>query len=471
MRGQGRRGERGFTLIEVIIVLAILSVILGMLAPFAFQLFSSERSTATEDELQAIYRAIVGDPGNGFFGYVGDVGKYPASLRDLMVQPTDPATGNKLEGWKGPYLQNPRMETDVILDPFGRPFEYLLKAVADGVGNQFAIISRGADGVSTNTATNPNIADGYVDPVPTDPAYAAAAQNTDNVLFPRAVNATALDKIVSGDVALNILNFDANPKVNAFVPACPQLFNVTATSVVRGTEEENLTYAQGVTFDLFQGQYRIKVSPQPLTPGGTQTTVSWTETATVLPASTLTRTLNLTGLDSSATQQFILTVKNSFTNTEVEIFEFTDELSGAALTSTSYNQGSLKAGVTQKYVVHGCAQVYIRNKTGSTVLDQLVMPYGDFTRIVGANPATLTVENRVEKKLKVFRYNVLIGTVPRGDVHDDEGQKHPHIKTRTFKDLTIGDVIYIYSVKGQVSTLLTPGGLTLSAPSTTVTLQ
>ena len=471
MAGKGRMGERGFTLIEVIIVLAILSVILGMLAPMAFQLFSSERSTATEDELQAIYRAIVGNPGKGFFGYVGDVGKYPASLMDLMVQPKDSA-GNNLPGWKGPYLQNPRSETGKILDPFGRPFEYLLKTVADGVGNQLAIISRGADGVSTNTAENPNIAENPSFGVsPTDSSYTAPQnpQNADNAVYPRPVNSTALDKIVSGDVALNILNFDANPKVNAFVPACPQLFNITATSIARNTEEENLTYSQGVTFDLVQGQYGIKVSPQPLTPGTTQTTVSWTETATVLPASTLTRTLNLTGLDSSATQQFVLTVKNSFTNTEVEIFEFTDELSGAALTSTNYNQGSLKAGVTQKYVVHGCAQVYIRNKIGSTVLDQFVMPYGDSSRVIGANPATLTVINMAEKKLRVFRYNVLIGAVPRGDVHDDEGEKHPHIKTRTFKDLTIGDVIYIYSVKGQVSTLLTT--VTLSQASTTVTLQ
>ena len=163
-------------------------------------------------------------------------------------------------------------------------------------------------------------------------------------------------------------------------------------------------------------------------------------------------------------------MKNSFTNTDVEIFEFTTELSGAALTSTNYNQGQLNAGVTQKYVVRGCAQVFIRNRTGSTVLDQFVMPYGDFTRIVGASAATLTVVNKVEKRLQIWRNNtVLIGTVPRGDVHDDEGEKHPHIKTKTFKDLTVGDVIYIYSVKGKVSTLLTT--VTLSQPSTTVTLQ
>ena len=85
--------------------------------------------------------------------------------------------------------------------------------------------------------------------------------------------------------------------------------------------------------------------------------------------------------------------------------------------------------------------------------------------------ASITVTNGIEQRLGIFRNQVLIGTVPRGDVHDDEGEKHPHIKTRTFKDLTIGDVIYIYSVKGQVSTLMPGFPITLGSSMTTVTLQ
>lgn len=473
LRGTRTEG-RGFTLIEVIIVLAILSVILTMLAPMAFQLFTAERGTAVQNELQELYRAVVGDPGKGLFGYVGDVGKYPAGLMDLWVQPKD-STGTPLPGWKGPYLENPRAETGVLLDPFGRPFEYLLANAASGAGNVFAVISRGPDGVSTNTATNPNVANNYVGALPTDTGYPTTAQNTDNVVYPSPSNPNALNQIVSGDVALNILNYDANPKVNAFVPACPQLFNVTATSVPRGTEDiSGMPYTQGLSFDLVQGQYRLKIVPQG------QTTVSWTETVTVLPAATLTRTLNLTGLDSSGTQQFVLTVKNGYTATEVEVFEFDQELSGAAVGSTSYSQGSLKPGVTQNYLPHACAQVYVRKKGSSSdddnknvasggVIAQFVMPYGASTRIIGANAASVTVVNKVEKRLKVFRNNVLIGTVPRGDVHDDEGESHPHIKTKTFTDLTAGDVITIFSVKENVSTLLAT--VTLAVGSNTVTLQ
>jgi general secretion pathway protein G len=473
-RGE-RAGISGFTLIEMVIVLAIIAIIAALIGPMAFQFFSAQQGSAVQSELETIYRAIVGDPGNGSFGYVGDVGAYPASLMDLMVQPKD-SLNVPVPGWKGPYLQNPRAETGVLLDPFGRPYEYLLRAVTSGAGNVFAVVSRGADGTSTNTATSPNVATNYVGALPTETSYPTAAQNADNVVFPSPSSANALDKTVSGEVAFNILNFDTNSKVNAFVPACPQLFNITATSVTRATNDvENLPYVQGLTFDLAQGQYQIKVVPQG------QTTVSWTETVTVLPAATLSRTLNLTGLDSSATTQPILTVVNKFSNVDVEIFEFTERLKGAAVGSVSYNQEDLDHGKTQNYIPRACAQMYIRQK-GSTgpvgnngIIKQFVMAYGNTTHVVGSGHASLTVVNKVEKRLKVFRNNVLVGTIGRGDVHHDHDhhdnhEHHKHIKTKTFGDFADGDLITIYSIhKDHTATLLAT--LTLIAGSQTVTLQ
>lgn len=439
MVSQGRIGVRGFTLLEVIIILAVLSLLLGIAAPFAFQLFVAERATAVEDELRAVYTAIVGNPEKGIFGYVGDVGKYPATLLDLVAAPKD-SNGNPLPGWKGPYLQNPRLENGLHLDPFARPYEYFLRRMDAGVGNKLAIISRGADGVSVNTAANPNIAANYSDtlPAPTDTAYSDDPKNADNVIFPRPDTPDALNVIVSGEVAPNILNFDNNPKVNAFVPACPQLFTVTATSVARGGDPEaNLPYVQGSSFDLFQGQYVVKITPQD------QKTVSWTETVTVLPAAIVTRTLNLTGLDSSSTPLFNLAVVNKFTATNVEVFEFDTKL------KATDGKTKVNAGETKTFTPHGCAQIYVQATGDSkilpknTMVDQFVMAYRDFTQIIGANAASVTVINMCEKRLKVFRNEILIGTVPRGDAHDDEGKKHPHVKTRAFKDLTVGDLIEV----------------------------
>jgi len=230
--------------------------------------------------------------------------------------------------------------------------------------------------------------------------------------------------------------------------------------VAREAEEANLPYVQGLQVDLVQGQYRVVITPQD------QKTVSWTETVTVLPAATLTRTLNLTGLDSSGTPLFNLVVVNKFSATDVEVFEFDTEL------KTTDAKTRVKAGETKTFTPHGCAQIYVQATSDSKVrpknmmVDQFVMAYGHFTRNVGADAANLTVINRVEKRLKVFRNKILIGTVPRGDVHDDEGKVHPHIKTKTFKDLTAGDLIEITD-----KNLVLLASRTLAAGDNTLTVQ
>lgn len=450
----------GFTLLEVIIVLAILSLFVGMLVPLSYQLFVGEQSRATETELQELWSAIVGSPARAGFGYVGDVGRFPATLVDLVVAPRD-GTGGVLAGWKGPYVHNARLENGLLLDPYGRPYEYFVAPLPSGSGNQLAVASRGPDGVSTNTAANPNVARDYTGPVPTDAAYANGPGNADNIVFPTPSSPNALDKVVSGELALNILNFDANPAVNAFVPACPQLFRVTATSVTRDTNDvAGLPYTQGLTVDLVQGQYRLRLVP------GTTNVLSWTEAITILPGSTATRTVNLTGLDSSGTPQFVLTVKNGFTGQSVTVHQFGDRLKGAPVGSTAYTQEAVGPGQTLTYLVRGCAQVSVKPRSESQVLAQFVMPYGPFAYVAGANAAGLTVVNRIESRLLVLRNSVLVGTVPRGDRLDDGGEQR-HTKTKTFADLAAGDLIEIR--KSDDLALVT--SLVLVAGANTVTLQ
>lgn len=451
-------GLRGFTLIEVVVVLAVIALLLGLLAPLAYQLFTAERSSAVENEVQTIYQAIVGDSKKGVFGFVGDVGGFPESLRDLVVAPP-----NK-PGWKGPYLQNLRIENGILLDTFGRPYEYFLQAVVDGP-DRFAIISRGVDGLSTNTAANPNGHSAFTGPIPLDGAYFSTGGNPDNVVFPQATagNPNALDVEIEGEVGLNILNFDANPKVNAFVPACPELFTVRATSIPRGKVEAGpLAFVPGLQFGLTQGQYRLDITPKELA------TTASTETITVLPASTLTRTLNLTGLDSSGTRLFNLTVVNGFTNLDLEVFEF-----GQKLKATDGKE-EVKAGQTKVFTPHACAQIFIRENDKPRVVDQFVMPYDPFKRLLGTNAACLTVINRHHDphdfdhphdkefhhhhhhghhRVLVFLNDILFQTVK-------------HDKTKTFCDLRSGDKAQITNKDGTILTTLI-----LVAGSNTATVQ
>ncbi len=99
-----KKNSRGFTLIELIIVI----VLAGVLAAIATRKMSVSIETAryeqTKKELDQLARAIVGNPEvfvNGAradFGYVGDVGALPPDLDALVQNPGGLAT------WDGPYM-------------------------------------------------------------------------------------------------------------------------------------------------------------------------------------------------------------------------------------------------------------------------------------------------------------------------------------------------------------------------------
>lgn len=450
---------RGFTLVEVVIVLAILALLLGILAPMAFQLLDTERAAVLEQELQVIHTAIVGTPEKGLFGYVGDVGNYPNTLLDLVRPPVD-AASVPLPGWKGPYVQHARIENGAWLDPYGRPYEYYLAAGLNSP-DRLAILSRGLDGLGSNESPTPADAATFAGPVPTDPAYPAAPGNGDNVLFPKLEgNPTAFNVKTDGDVAFDILNWDSNVKLNALVPACPQLYTIAVTSIPRRTVEASMAYVQGLSFNLAQGLYRVSAIPRGLT------TTSWAGTLAVQPGGTVARTLNLSGLDSSGTPPFNLTVKNGFTTTDLEIYEFDDKLNGTLLGQPTGASATLKVGETRVYTPRGCAQIYVRVKGKTDVVDQFVMPYGAFTRQEGTQAATLGItnlfghdhhdhgdgglhhhqhqhRNHGHFRLFVYRNDILLGTVGH------------HRKDVEFDDLLAGDKITIFDPDGNILASLT----------------
>lgn len=115
------RTSRGFTIIELLIVMAILGMLAVMVAPNLFNQASGARRDAALSQISAI--------GSALDTHRLDVGSYPDDLEGLMVNTTDRST------WNGPYLNN-----DVPRDPWGNEYQY------SSTGREYTLMSFGADG-------------------------------------------------------------------------------------------------------------------------------------------------------------------------------------------------------------------------------------------------------------------------------------------------------------------------------------
>ncbi|NIO11965.1 MAG: prepilin-type N-terminal cleavage/methylation domain-containing protein [Deltaproteobacteria bacterium] len=105
----------GFTLVEVIVVLVVMSILAAVAVPVALRVFETAAEDATREEMLNLKAAMIGNPANGGssgrgnFGFLGDMGRLPASLDELYRQGSLPrfSYDNSKQagaGWKGPYI-------------------------------------------------------------------------------------------------------------------------------------------------------------------------------------------------------------------------------------------------------------------------------------------------------------------------------------------------------------------------------
>lgn len=125
-KDSNRIKEKGFTLIEMLIVMVIIGLLAALVGPRMFGKVEKSKQKAAKAQIALFETALD--------TYRLDVGKYPTTdmeLQALRVRPED------VEKWDGPYLPK-----EIPLDPWGHSYEYR----SPGEHGEYDILSLGADG-------------------------------------------------------------------------------------------------------------------------------------------------------------------------------------------------------------------------------------------------------------------------------------------------------------------------------------
>jgi general secretion pathway protein G len=129
-----RSSERGFTLVEILVVITIIGLIMALVGPRVLHYLTESKAKAAKIQIESL--------GSALDLFYLDVGRYPSSSEGLPSLTQRP--GN-LTGWNGPYLRG----AVVPSDPWGRPYVYR----SPGQQGTYDIISYGADGQEGGTGT------------------------------------------------------------------------------------------------------------------------------------------------------------------------------------------------------------------------------------------------------------------------------------------------------------------------------
>ena len=133
-----RARARGFTLIELMVVVVIIGVLAALIVPNVLERADDARVTAARTDVNNLMQALK--------LYKLDNQRYPSAEQGLAALVTKPTVGTLPANWK-PYLDK------LPNDPWGQPYQYL----NPGVKGEIDVFSFGADGQPGGEANNADI--------------------------------------------------------------------------------------------------------------------------------------------------------------------------------------------------------------------------------------------------------------------------------------------------------------------------
>jgi len=133
-----RRRQRGFTLVEMLVVITIIGLVVSLVGPRVLNYLAESKVKAAKIQIQSFESAL------DLF-YL-DAGRYPSTAEGLaaLVRSTSGVTA-----WNGPYLKGGLVPND----PWGKPYVYR----SPGEHGVYDIISYGSDGQEGGTGTAADI--------------------------------------------------------------------------------------------------------------------------------------------------------------------------------------------------------------------------------------------------------------------------------------------------------------------------
>lgn len=127
-RGVARQPS-GFTLLELVVVIIVLGLLAGLVAPQIFGRVGEAKGTTATTQMSLI--------GTALDNYRLDNGVYPSTAQGLAALRERPSLPPAATNWKGPYLRK-----DVPLDPWGRPYLYASPGTRNTSGYDLSTLGR-----------------------------------------------------------------------------------------------------------------------------------------------------------------------------------------------------------------------------------------------------------------------------------------------------------------------------------------
>ena len=124
------RRSRGFTLLELLVVLVIIGLLASLVGPKLFGKVDSAKVQTAQTQVKMLKGALE--------TMRLDIGRFPTTAEGMALLNEAPRDEKVAPRWKGPYL-----DQAVPLDPWGGPYQY---SVPGSGGQSFSLYSFGADG-------------------------------------------------------------------------------------------------------------------------------------------------------------------------------------------------------------------------------------------------------------------------------------------------------------------------------------